>query len=171
MQAIDILGRIDGGNHAITVDLFRQRHLDKDAIHCRIGVQGGHQGEQIGLACIGRQAILARDHPGFARGLALGADIDRAGRIIANQHDGEPRCAAMGGHECGHTSRHFGAQGGGAGLAVNQHSTHCSSLVESSTSAGTSICRPRSSSHSTSGDRSMPPKSGRMRRMGRTIGP
>jgi len=74
---------------------FGSGNCTQDAVHRRIGVQRAYQLEQIILRNIRRQSVLERGH---ARGLRLGmlaADIDFAGRIVADQHDREPRRQAM----------------------------------------------------------------------------
>ena len=90
MKAVDVLGRIDGGDHLLRVDLRRQRELHQDAVHGRIGVEPADQREQLGLGRGRRQPMIERPHAAADGHLHLAADIDLARRIVADQHDREP---------------------------------------------------------------------------------
>ena len=67
-----------------------QRQLHEDAVHRRVGVQPLDLGDEIGLGDRVVEAGLEGLHPRLDGLLALVADIDLAGRVLAHQHDGEP---------------------------------------------------------------------------------
>ena len=84
-----------------------QRQLDEDAVDRRIGIEPVDQLEQFRLAGVGGQPVLEAQHPGLERRLALVADIDGAGRILADQHHGKARSAARGVAEPATSPRHI----------------------------------------------------------------
>ena len=71
------------------IDLWRQRQLDQDPVDPVVGVERVDFADQRCLAGIGRQAALERDEPGGAAGIALGADIAAARRVVADEDGGE----------------------------------------------------------------------------------
>ena len=91
MEAVDILGRIDRGEHLLRIDLRGQRQLHQDAVHDRIGVEPPDQRQQFGLAGRLRQAVIERAHAAADGRLGLAGDIDLARRVVADQHHREPR--------------------------------------------------------------------------------
>ena len=91
MKAVDVLPRIDGFENARGVHAVGQRQLHKDAADRLVGVEGCDQREQLGFASVRRQRVLHRMKAAGLRGLALGADIDLARRIGADQHDRQAR--------------------------------------------------------------------------------
>jgi hypothetical protein len=52
VEAVDVLGRVDRGDHPRGVDLRRQRQLDEDAVDALVGVELRDQVEQLGLAVV-----------------------------------------------------------------------------------------------------------------------
>ena len=95
MQAVDILGRIDGVDDGFGVDRFRQRQLHENAVHRGIAVELCDQRQQIGLRDVGGQLVLERGHAGGLGLLVLAADIDLAGGIVADQHHRKARRELM----------------------------------------------------------------------------
>ena len=91
MQAVDVLGGIDGVDDGFGMDRFRQRQLHENAVHRGIRVELCDQRQQIGLRDIGRQPVLERRHAGGLGLLVLAADIDFAGGVVADQHHREAR--------------------------------------------------------------------------------
>ena len=63
-----------------------ERQLHKDAIDTIVGVEPLDQRDQFGLSGIGGQQMFKTRHSGFDRGLLLGADIDLARGIAADQN-------------------------------------------------------------------------------------
>ena len=49
MEPINILRAIDGGNHTVGIDVFRQRQLHQNPVHVGIGIQFSYQAEQLRL--------------------------------------------------------------------------------------------------------------------------
>ncbi len=72
VEAVDVLGRVDRGDHRLLVDLRRQRQLDEDAVDRVVGVEPRDQGEQLVLADVsaGRRVLEAR-HAGRVVALPL----------------------------------------------------------------------------------------------------
>ena len=60
-------------------------------MHGGVGVQLVDQLEQIGLAGLGRQSDDVAVHAGRSDGVLLVADVDPARRVVADQHDRQPR--------------------------------------------------------------------------------
>ena len=89
MEAVDVLLRPDCLDHRRLVEMGGQRQLHQDAVDRRIGVERLHDRQQFGLAGRRRQRLLHRMEAEFGRLLALAGDIDRACRIVADQHHRE----------------------------------------------------------------------------------
>ena len=49
MEAVDVLGRIDGGDDLLRVDLLRQRQLHQDAVHCASALSSRDQRRAVRL--------------------------------------------------------------------------------------------------------------------------
>src|SRR4029450_3884924 len=47
VQAVDVLGRVDGVLDLDRVQPGRQRQLDQDAVDAVVGVEGGHRGQHV----------------------------------------------------------------------------------------------------------------------------
>ena len=95
MKRVDVLRRAHGQQHAVRIDLRRQRQLHQDAVDRLVLVQLGDQLEQLVGRGARRQAVqLAFDADRLAR-LALVADVDFAGRIVAHEHRGQARHDAV----------------------------------------------------------------------------
>ena len=91
VEAVDVLARVDPLDDPSFVDVVRQRQLHEEAVDGRIGVEGLDGVEQIGLGHVGRQSADLAAHAGLAAGVLLAADVDLAGRILADQDDRQPR--------------------------------------------------------------------------------
>ena len=89
MKTVDVLFRIDRGNHAMHVDLAGQRQLDENSVNPVVSGERGDFGDQHGFAGIARQTPLERGEPGRGASIGLGADIAAARRIVADQDRGE----------------------------------------------------------------------------------
>ena len=76
MKPVHILGRINGIDHQIFVQMLGQRQLHQDTVDRGIVVQLIDQRQQIGLGRIDIQLVLNRFHADLDRHLAFGADID-----------------------------------------------------------------------------------------------
>jgi hypothetical protein len=71
------------------------RKLDQDSVNGRIGIQGADNGQQVFLADIRRQPVRFGVHAGCEGLLSLVADIDLAGRVLADQDHRETRDKPM----------------------------------------------------------------------------
>ena len=91
VEAVHVLGGIDGAGHQRGLDVVGQRKLHQDAMHRRVGVEALDQAQKLLCVGLGREAVLEALHADLARALGLGADVDLARRILAHQHHGEAR--------------------------------------------------------------------------------
>ncbi len=124
MKTVHILDRINGGNDPVLVDMFRQGQLHQNAIDHRIGIHLGNQFEQIALRHIGRQAMLDTGHACRFRCLALAADIDLTGRILADQHDRQCGFRHTGCDQIGNSTGDMFANGCRRRFSINQSCSH-----------------------------------------------
>ena len=118
MEAVDILGRIDGQQHLRGVDVLGQRQLHQDAVHGLVGVEPGDQRQQLGFGRALGQAMIEARHAELGRELALAADIDLARRVLADQHRCQARLGPAGGDQRLDARADALAQAGRVGLAV-----------------------------------------------------
>jgi len=89
LEAVDVLVRIDAVDQRVLVDVRGQRRLHQDAVHRRVGIEPVDQREQRVLRGACRQVEIERTEADLLAGLALVAHVDRRGRVLADQHDGE----------------------------------------------------------------------------------
>ena len=128
---------LPGSIAAITflrIDLRRQRQLHQDAVHGRSALSRADE-PAVRLRWSRRQAVIERAHAASGGHLHLAADIDLARRIVADQHDREPRHDAAVARQPAHRVRHLAAQVGCDRLAVDDvcgHARHDSSRAETS---------------------------------------
>ncbi len=97
MRTIDVFFRRHAGRHAASVDVRRQRGLDKNAVDLRPLVQAAKDGEQIALRDAGGRSDFFAVNAQFAASFFFMADVDLGRRIVADEHHGEtgrPRQAA-----------------------------------------------------------------------------
>ena len=120
MEAIDVLGGIDGGQHLHRVDMLRKRQLHENAVAGGVAVELLDQRQHIGLGRFGGKPVLPRVHADFDGLLRLVGDIDSGGRILAHQHHREAGGEAVLCLEFGHGLCNAAAQGFGIGLAVDE---------------------------------------------------
>ncbi len=114
VETVDILFRGDRLDDLVAVDVRRQRQLHQNAVDTRIAVQFVDARQQIGFRQIGRIAVERRAEAVVIARFDLIAHIDFAGRIVADQHDGEAWLMPAGG-KSGGAGGDFGAQGLGKG--------------------------------------------------------
>jgi hypothetical protein len=124
MKPVDVLVRIDRRDHHVRTDLRRQRKLNQNAVYLAIAVEPFEQRQQLGLARRCRQPMVGRPHAGFGGHLLLGADIDLARGIVADQHHREAGNDAMAVGEATDSLHHARAQFGRDGLAVDHGRCH-----------------------------------------------
>ena len=68
--------------------------------------------------------MLDGAHAGGLGPANLVGHVDVAGRVVADQHDGEAGGDAMGGLQAGDGLGDLGVEGGGAALAVDDRGAH-----------------------------------------------
>jgi hypothetical protein len=124
MEAVDILVRIDAEQHLLGIEMRGKRQLDQDTVHRGIGIELLDQRQQLGLARVRGQAVLEALHARLARGLALAADIDGGGGVLADQHHRQPGRAARRLAECGNPFGDAGAKPRRICLAVDHCRAH-----------------------------------------------
>ena len=117
-----ILVGIDPADDRKLIEMLGQWQLDKDAINRRVNIQTFDECDQIGLCGVGSQAMFKTEHSDFDGLLALAADIDGTCRIIADEHNSQPRRARHGFYGC----RNLAAQFCGKGFAVDDRGGHFS---------------------------------------------
>ncbi|MGY3032469.1 hypothetical protein ACVIIV_001639 [Bradyrhizobium sp. USDA 4354] len=128
MQAIDILGRIDGVDDGLGVQPLRQRQLHENAVHGGIAVELCDQRQQIALRDVGRQLVLERGHAGGLGLGMLGTDIDLAGGVVADQHHREARHQIVLALDAGDLLSDAGPEVRGNDFSIDDLSGHIRSL-------------------------------------------
>jgi len=118
VEAVDILARRNRLEDLPLVDMLRQGELHQDAVDPLIPVQALDQRQQFRFAGVGRQLVFIGKDPGLLAGLLLHRNVDPAGRVVADQHHGEPGSHPAGLQLLGFL-RDGAAQPGGDGLAVD----------------------------------------------------
>ena len=124
VEAVDILGRINRGNHGIRIEMGRQRQLDQYAIHRRVGIERRHHSQQFRLCRGFGQHMLDGIQARFLGHFDFGADIDLRSRIGADQNHRKAGHRMMARQNIGCIIGHFGAQMCCNGGAVNQLCGH-----------------------------------------------
>ena len=110
VETVHVLCRIDCIDHALRVDMLRQRQLHQNAVDAVVGIEPGDQRQELGFADRRRQSFLKARNAGGGRRLALVADIDLARRVLADQHGAKPGCDARLGFQLGSGGRDIGNQ-------------------------------------------------------------
>src|ERR1700682_1372084 len=124
MKAVDVFGRIDGGNDTRRIDLRRQWQLHQDAVHSRIGVEFADKTNELVGAGRGRQMKIERLHADFDDGTRLAADIGFARRIFADQDHRQAGNEATRSRKPPRLRRHGVAQLRSDYLAVDDAGSH-----------------------------------------------
>ena len=86
MQAVGVFARVNCQKRGIFVQAFGQRKLHDVGMNFGVGVELVNCGKQFGLRCICGQMCVNRAHSDFFAGAVFGADINRAGRVVADQN-------------------------------------------------------------------------------------
>ena len=119
MEAVHILGGIDGQQAAGGVQPGGQRQLQQNAVHIGAGIQLGNQSKQRLLRGIGGQAIGQRENARILAGPFLIADIDLRCGVLPYQNDGKSGGAQTVLAAGGDFFLEFGAHGLRRGLSIN----------------------------------------------------
>ena len=91
VNAVDVLARIDGEQHAPRVDAGGQRQLDQDAVDAAVGVQRRDDLQELVGGRRGGQPVVEGLDAGLRAGGRLVAHVDLGRRIVADEDDGQPR--------------------------------------------------------------------------------
>ena len=124
MKPVDVLCGVDRRDHLAGIDLRRQRQLDENAVHSRVAIERVDEREQRLPAGRCAEPVIDRAHAALRHHLLLGADIDLARRIVADQHHRETGHQAMLRAEVAHGLGDPRAQRRGKRLAVDQRRGH-----------------------------------------------
>ena len=84
-QSVDVLARRDLRQHDGLIDVVGKRHLDEDAVDLGVAIELGDERDELGLGDVGRELVVDRADPGLLAGLALVADVDVGGRVVADE--------------------------------------------------------------------------------------
>src|SRR5204862_6793704 len=101
------------------VEVAGQRQLDEQAVDALVRVQLRDQREELVLGRLRGQPQVARLDADRLGGPLLAADVDVGGRVVADEHRGEPDVA-----ETGDPLGDLLADAGGERLAVDQRRCH-----------------------------------------------
>ena len=124
MKTVDILFRIDRFDHPLFRDMFRQRQLNDETVHLRIGVQPGDLGKQSLFGRLLGQAKHGRAEAHLAAAFLLMSDIRLARAVVPDQNGRQMRRPVSGGHESLHLGGDLLAEAGCDLLPV--HNLHSS---------------------------------------------
>ena len=94
MKAIDVLVGGDGIEHGLPLNMRRQGKLHQNSVDLGVRVQPVNEGQQLGLAGLRGQMMVGHVQAGGVAGLLFIANVDRGGRILADQHHGQTRANA-----------------------------------------------------------------------------
>src|SRR5690606_11183163 len=104
-------------------DVLWERQLNEDAVDIGVGGELRNLADQFFLRRFLRQADFDAAHAGFDGLFGFAGDIDVAGRIVSDEHDGERGLT----RQLFHRVRYAGADVCGDGFAVNAASGHVGS--------------------------------------------
>ena len=126
MEAVHVLGRIDGQQAGGSGKLSGQGQLQQDAVHVVTAVELGDEGQQGVLRGVGGQVDAAALDAALRTVVDLAADVDLAGGVLPHQNDRQAGVDALRFQRfdlfCG-----LGLCGCGQCLAVNDSCWHIGS--------------------------------------------
>ena len=102
MEAVHILGRVNGPENGPLVDMAGQRQLHQNAVHGGVGVQPLDAGQQLLLGGFGGQAASQVQDAALVTVLFLAPDIDLGGGVFPHQEHRQAGAAGQGGGLCRH---------------------------------------------------------------------
>src|SRR6185369_8447337 len=147
-----------------------QRELDQDPVDALIGVEIGDDLEKLGLGNRVGKVVGEAGHAGLGRRAVLRAHVNRACRILSHQHGRETGGASDPLLEVANLVGDFLADRGGRGFAVDPPCGHTVPVMRLVSAPVRSLCAIAIRMMTIRGEKSIPPKSGSMRRIGRYIG-
>src|SRR5262245_714258 len=124
VETIHVLGRINGRNDFLRVDLLRKRQLHQNSADLLIGVEFRDEIEQLRFTRARRKLVIKGAHARVRYSPGLGAHINFAGRVVANQHHGNAWHDAAVAPQAVNGVRDLAAQVGRNGFAVNDARAH-----------------------------------------------
>ena len=124
IESVDILVRRNARDDDALVDLIGKGKLDEDSVDRRVGVELVDEPNQLFLAHGFGQAMLEALHPRFKRRFHLRADVGRRRRMLADEHDSEPRRTSRRLAESRHFARDPLTKREGGGFSVDQLRGH-----------------------------------------------
>ena len=89
MEAVGVLGRVDGGDDLVLVQRFGQRQLDQNGVDVGTPVKFGYLGQHGRRAGPGRKKVLLEMDVGAGAGLFLESNVKAGGRVVADQDHGQ----------------------------------------------------------------------------------
>ena len=123
VEAVDVLGGVEGFDDGERVEVGRQRKLDQDAVEGVVAVQRAHQVENVAVGRGGGEVEDAAVHAYPGAGLDLVADVNVGGGVVADEHGGEAGADAFV-TECAYVTGGLVKDCGGDRGAVDQGSGH-----------------------------------------------
>ena len=91
MEAVDVLQRVDGVEHAPRIVPGFERHLNEEAVDAVVPVAGGHSIQQRGRGGTGGQSERVGVEARFPGRLFLRRHVGLGRRVVASQNDPERR--------------------------------------------------------------------------------
>src|SRR5262249_30397461 len=124
VESIHIFGRIDRRDDFLTVNLFRQRQLNQNAVDFLIRVEFGNESEQLNFTYGRRQPAVDSVHTGVRYRPRFVSHVYFAGRVVPHQHDGDAWHNATVPAQTVNGIRDFASQVSRNRLAINDTRTH-----------------------------------------------
>ena len=119
MEAVHVLGGVHAMQHAPSVHVLRERQLDQDPVNLVVRVEPLDEREQLRLGGLEGEPDRFVVQPGLVARLAFHVDVGGGGRVLADQHRGEPGHHALR-LELADLALELGAHRFADGLAVDQ---------------------------------------------------
>ncbi len=89
VQAVNVFERADGLHDDLLLEVVGQRKLHQNPVHLGVGIEFGHQGEQVGLANVDGHVVAKGANAHFFARLLLVAHIRGRVRAVADQYHGQ----------------------------------------------------------------------------------
>src|SRR6187455_961380 len=124
MEAIDVLGGVNGVHDLRAVETLWQWQLQQDAVDSVIVVQRLDERQQFLARSARREVVRERGDAALVAGLALVAHIDRGSRVFTHLHHREPGCATVLRNEVGGSRRRLRSLCSCDGLSVEDLCRH-----------------------------------------------
>jgi hypothetical protein len=93
VEAVHVLGRVDGHEDLRRVDVLRQRQLHEDAVHVGIRVESVDDAEQLVLRRVSGSVIWRDTKPAFSAAFPFIRTYTSLAGSCADEHDGQARAS------------------------------------------------------------------------------